>query len=62
MLPDAQGLRTTAPQSMKWLTEISDAEAMIVSRCKLRRRLFADAANWREAISRHAQFQAMHHC
>jgi hypothetical protein len=47
---------------MKWLTEISDAEAMIVSRCKLRRRLFADAANWREAISRHAQFQAMHHC
>jgi len=47
---------------MKWLTEYFNAEAMIVSRGKSRRRLFADAMNLREAINRRAQFQAAHNC
>jgi exopolyphosphatase/pppGpp-phosphohydrolase len=48
---------------MKWVTENLDAEAMIVSRRKLRRGLFAEDVNLREAISqRAAQFEAMHDC
>jgi len=40
---------------MKWLTEYFGAEAMIVSRRRSRRRLFADAANLRESIGDHSQ-------
>jgi len=54
-ISDAQSLRAAASQSMKWLTKYFDAEAMIVSRCKSRRRLFADAANLRESIGDHSQ-------
>jgi hypothetical protein len=35
---------------MKWLTEYLGAEAMIVSRCKPRRRLFADDRYLRESM------------
>jgi len=47
---------------MKWLTKYFDAEAMIVSRCKSRRRLFADGVVLREAINHRTQFEAMHDC
>ena len=45
---------------MKWLTEYFNAEAMIVSRCEPRRRLFADGVVLREAINHRTQFHAMH--
>jgi len=47
---------------MKWLTEYFNAEAMIVSRCESRRRLFADDVILREAINHRTQFHAMHDC
>jgi hypothetical protein len=59
---DAQSLRAAASQSMKWVTENLDAEAMIVSRRKLRRGLFAEDVSLREVISQRDQFEAMHDC
>jgi hypothetical protein len=40
-ISDAQSLRATASQSMKWLTEVFSARAMIVSRIDQRRKLSA---------------------
>jgi hypothetical protein len=55
-----RSVRAAASQSMKWLTEYSGAHAMIVSRRKFRRRLFADGVNLHEAFAHLIEFNLMH--